>query len=302
MDTIELASPAKINLTLEVSEPRGDGYHNIDSVVQTIDLSDTLTVTRVREGIYVEADAPDVPCGSENLVYRACRAFLEETGAAGGAKCRIRKAVPAQAGLGGGSSNAAAAIMALDILYETRLSIEQLKKIAARVGSDVPLFTVGGTVRMRGRGDRLSALPDAPRLDLVIVKPPVGVSTAWAYAELDRSARSLRKGSSEAIESAVASGQRERIVKAMSNDFEPVVCAAFPAVALAKNTLTELGAARAMLCGSGSAVFGVFGSREEAAQAADDARRTMPEAQVFVCSFLSRKAGFRTFQRTAGSQ
>ncbi len=289
MDTIELSCCAKVNFTLEVSARRADGYHNIDSIVQTIDLSDSLVVKRSSRGITVDTDMPGVPSGPENLVYRACAAFFDETGISPGVECHLRKSIPAQAGLGGGSSDAAAAVVALDILYETRLSQEELARIASKAGSDAALFTAGGTLRIRGRGDSLTPLPDAPKLDVVILKPAVGVSTSWAYAELDKMPNRARQCSSDAVERAVLAGDEEGLVRGLSNDFESVVYAAFPEIAAARDLLRGLGARGVLLCGSGSAVFGVFGSRDEASRAAEQARDRLPLAAAYACSSLSRK-------------
>jgi 4-diphosphocytidyl-2-C-methyl-D-erythritol kinase len=291
MDKIELASYAKVNLTLEVSALRSDGYHDLDSVVQSIDFADELTITQAPPGV-IEArtHAVGVPSGPENLVYRACKAFFEVTSLRGGARCSIKKTIPPQAGMGGGSSNAAAAIVGLDRLYETRMDVAPLLSIAARVGSDVPLFICSGTVRMRGRGDMVQALPDAPPFHVVVIKPKRGVSTAWAYSELDKREALASSGASDAAEEAVRQGDRGGLVAAMMNDFDPVVTAAFPEIAAAKHFLLDAGAKAALLCGSGSAVFGVFDTQAEAEAAADRARAQATPFSIFVSSFLPRPA------------
>lgn len=289
MAKIELASHAKINLTLEVSALRSDGYHDLDSVVQLIDLADELTIVEAPPGVIeVSTRGVGVPSGPENLVYRACKVFFEITGIRGGARCSINKVIPAQAGMGGGSGNAATAIVGLDRLFGTGMDIGPLISLAARIGSDVPLFVCSGTVRMRGRGDMITALPDAPAFNVVVIKPKRGVSTAWAYAELDKRGALAPTGASEEAEAAVKNGDRAGLVAAMMNDFDSVVESAFPEIAAAKQFLKELGARAAMLCGSGSAVFGLFESQAEAEAAADRVRAEAPPFSVYVSLFLPR--------------
>ena len=287
MDRIELLSHAKVNLTLEVCGRRADGFHDIDSVAQVIDLADELSVSNAESGVIkVTIALGDAPAGRGNLVYRACEAFFDATGIRGGAKCILRKRIPAQAGLGGGSGNAAAAVVALDRLYQTHASLEALSAIAASVSSDAALFVCGGTVRMRGRGDQVSLLPDAPKLDLVIVKPGVGVSTQWAYSELDKRPHGKR-GASDEAQRAIGGGDRSALVTCLSNDFDPVVSEAFAEVHQARVALVRAGAERAVLCGSGSAVFGVFGSSEDARRAADSLREAFES--VFVARTVTRR-------------
>jgi len=278
MKILELASYAKINLTLEVFDKRLDGYHEIDSIVQVIDLSDRLYISKEEPGVIdIEVDKPQVPSGPENSVYRACEVFFQAVGISGGAKCRIAKRIPTQAGLGGGSGNAAAALIALNKLYETGLTESELVELGSRIGSDVPLFIVGGTVRMRGRGELVESLPDAPKLHFVIVKPEVDVSTAWAYAELDRQPERCPAGASYKAESAIRLGDRNALIRSLWNDFDPVVSTAIPEVRNARCTLEEVGAEKSMLCGSGSAVFGVFESAESANSAATQLRNCYVE-------------------------
>ncbi len=285
MGKISVTSYAKVNLTLEVLAKRDDGYHDIDSVAQVIDLADLLSVEEAPEGVIEVsvANAPDVPAGPDNFVYRACLAFMQATGIRAGARFELNKRIPAQAGLGGGSGNAAAAIVALNQLYGSGLTRNQLANIASLVSSDAPLFIWGGTVRMRGRGEVVMPLPDAPQLHMVILKPAVGISTAWAYAELDRISGQRSTSASETAETAVRSGDGEALVRALYNDFEQVVCGAFPQIDAAKRALLESGAKKALLAGSGSAVFGVFASASEAGTAAERLSPDLGEVYVTRC-------------------
>lgn len=287
IDSLTLHSYAKVNLTLEVSGLRPDGFHDIDSIAQIIDIRDVLTLSRDDDGIIeVVTERGDAPSGRDNTVYKACMSFFEATGVRGGVRCRLTKSIPAQAGLGGGSGNAAAAIAGLSKLYGCGLSAERLASIAAQVGSDAPLFIYGGTVRMSGRGEQIEPLADAPELHLVVVKPDVGVSTPWAYRALDQSDIARTVGSSNAAERAIRRGDRAALVQCLSNDFDPVVTASTAEIATAKELLLRAGAGAAVLCGSGSAVFGVFDGPEAAARVANELKPRF--AHVFATRTLRR--------------
>lgn len=288
MDRIELFPYAKVNLTLEVGPLMAEGYHEIDSIAQVIDLADRLVIEKADVGVVeVEADAPGVPSGPDNLVHKACTAFFATTGVQGGSRCRIAKTIPAQAGLGGGSSDAAAAVVGLDALYGTGLKLDELARLSAQVGSDAAMFVYGGTVRMRGRGEIVEPLPDAPALDLVIVRPSVGVSTAWAYAELDKQSSERALCGTGETYTAVMSGDKAALLSNLRNDFEPVVLSAFPEIREAYERLGSCGADAVLLCGSGSSVFGVFESRERAGVVADLLRPEFPT--VLATRTLSRR-------------
>lgn len=287
MCEITLRSCAKVNLTLEVGGIRSDGFHEIDSVVQTIDLSDELSIRPAGEGVIdvvvTEGGAPEGPA---NLVFRACEVFLRTTKVRGGARISLRKRIPMEAGLGGGSSNAAAVIVGLDTLYGCGLPTEVLTAIAAQVGSDVGLFILGGTVRMRGRGDRMTALRDAPQLGLVILKPEEGVSTTWAYAELDRRGKRGSRGASGAAEESIVKGDRDGLVRSLHNDFDCVVSARVDGIRRARRALEQHNAERVLLAGSGSAVLGVYESMDRAEAVAQ--RLSEEFAGSYAARFLTR--------------
>ena len=288
MNTVHLVSRAKVNLTLEVSARRPDGYHDIDSVVQIIDIKDELIISRAPEGsIAVDVDTEDVPSGKANLVHAACEAFFGAAGIRAGARCALTKRVPAGAGLGGGSGNAAAAVVGLDELYQAGLPVEQLRHIAASVSSDAPLFICAGTVRMRGRGEIVEPLPDAPELHLVVVKPDVGVSTTWAYAHLDNSGARVPSGASDRAENAIRNNDRAALIDSLYNDFDPVVTNSHGQIRRARQALIDRGAISGLLAGSGSAVFGVFASEQDARAAA--AALEQDFSTVFATRTLTRR-------------
>jgi len=288
MDEITLRSFAKINLTLEVLDKRRDGYHNLDSITQVIDISDEVTVSKTEPGLIdVTVDVQDVPAGKSNLVFRACRAFFRYTGIYGGAVCRLAKTVPVKAGLGGGSANAAAAIAGLDRIYETNLTHTQLIDVSSTVGSDAALFVYGGTCRLRSRGEDVVSLPDAPQLHLVVIKPHDGVVTKWAYGELDKQPRLRSRSASDEMESAIRNADLDSVVQLMQNDFDVVITSAYDDIAQAKRVLADHGSVGTMLAGSGACVFGVFDSREQAEDAALDIKGSFES--VFAVSSLTRE-------------
>ena len=172
---VVLPSFAKINLTLDVGGLRSDGYHEITSVLQTISLADTLSLTRISAGIVVSCSASGVPDGQDNLAYRSLAEISHRL--PGGICVEIEKRIPQGAGLGGGSSNAAAALKGADLLYAIGLAEDELLSAAAVVGSDVPFFILGGTVLARGRGEKVTSVSSLPVLWVVLVKPPFEVST-----------------------------------------------------------------------------------------------------------------------------
>jgi 4-diphosphocytidyl-2-C-methyl-D-erythritol kinase len=257
MITLSVRSFAKLNIALDVLDKRPDGYHNIESVIQPISLEDRLIIRKRDDAdVLVRASNPNVPSGKGNLVYTAAVFFLEASGLRTGVEIEIEKNIPMQAGLGGGSSNAAAAIVGMNELFGHPLGEEQMLSLCARLGSDVPFFLRGGTAFVSGRGEVATDIADAS-LEFVVVKPEFGISTAWAYGCLSAQDRRPIHASREVAE-AIRLGSRERLVAAMNNDFGQVAESAFPQIGEIQDRLKSLGADGAMLAGSGSAVFGAF--------------------------------------------
>jgi len=260
MTSFIIRACAKVNLTLEVLDRRPDGYHNLESVTICIGLWDRLEF-EVSDGpaeIAVSVEGEGAPEGEENTVYRAAASFLAAAGRELKIKAMITKGIPAQAGLGGGSSDAAAALRALNGMTGSPLDAEDLQAMGAEIGSDVPLFMIGGTVLMRGRGEIVTPLPDVPRFWLVLAKPDYGVSTAAAYAALDKAADRTRRHRAEATSAAIRAGNLREIAECLWNDFEVPVFQMHPDIRGLKERLLEIGALGALLAGSGSAVFGIF--------------------------------------------
>jgi 4-diphosphocytidyl-2-C-methyl-D-erythritol kinase len=272
-----LQSHAKINLTLDVGGLRPDGYHEIASVMQTITLADTLWFARIPSGIEVLCSDPDIPDGPDNLAYRAMEVIAHHL--SGGVRVEIEKSIPWGAGLGGGSSNAAAALKGADLLYGCGLSEGDLVAAAAKVGSDVPFFIKGGTVLAQGRGEKLTQLPQFPVFWVVLIKPPFAVSTAEIYRYYKDQGREQR--SLELIK-VLKTGEKHKIPGLLGNDLERVTVSLHPEIAELKQQLLELGADAALMAGSGPTVSGLFQEQRTARQAAERMKGD-GGLDVFVC-------------------
>jgi len=251
---LRLMAPAKINWTLEVLGQRPDGFHNVKTVLQTIDLFDSLELETAAE-LTLEATGEGLPPPQENLTMRAARLLQERTGYSGGARMRLTKIIPVAAGLGGGSSDAAAALRGRDRLWGLTLPHERLAELAAEVGSDVPFFLRGGTALAEARGERITPLPDAPRTAILVVVPPLAIpeKTRRMYSLLnlkdysdgaasDRFADALRQG-------------RPLRESDLYDVFGSLAFQAFPELQTCRQALIQAGASAVHLAGSGPALF-----------------------------------------------
>lgn len=261
---------AKVNLTLAVGEKRPDGYHEVVSVMQRVSLCDTLTAEQTREGITLTCSDPALPSGEENLAHRAASLFFRETGIVGGAALTLEKRIPSQAGLGGGSSDAASALLALRKLYAPALSDTELETMAAALGSDVPFFIRGGTQLATGRGEVLSPLPPLTDGWFVIVKPTESFSTPAMYRRLDE----LPPACTPPLPP--LQGGLPALASGLFNRFEAAIPAG-SAVWDIKARLAAYGALASLLSGSGSAVFGLFDTETGARAAVEALRPAWPE-------------------------
>jgi 4-diphosphocytidyl-2-C-methyl-D-erythritol kinase len=258
---------AKVNLTLEVLGKRPDGYHEIRSVMRTLALHDIIHVEPA-DKIAVVCDLPGLD-GEANLAYRAALLLQREIGYAGGARIDIEKAIPMAAGLGGGSSDAAATLVALNQLWAAGQSLEALSALAARLGSDVPFFLYGGMALASGRGERVTPLPPLRDCTVLLVRPPVAVSTATIYGQVTPAGYSDGSASARlAALPATAPPSEWPLV----NGLQAITCRAYPIVAEALSLLKEGGALQALLCGSGAACFGLFAAPNQAEAVAAAAR------------------------------
>jgi len=278
-----LPSFAKINLHLEVLGKRDDGFHELVTLFQTVSMCDELTFERTESGLDIHCDNADLPVDETNLVMRAGAELRRETGVDLGARISLRKRIPIGGGLGGGSSNAAVALIGLSRLWELNSTVEQLEAIAKKLGSDVPFFLHGGTAIGSGRGDIIQSIDDFPGEYLIIVTPNVYVSTSKAYAGLG-APNLTNEGSNRILN---VSRAMEILSRELKNDFEKTVFAAFPEIERVKSKLLELGAKQALLSGSGASVFGIF-DNEETRQTAVKALGEETDWRSFAVAAVSR--------------
>ncbi len=252
MDFIRIAAHAKINLTLAVLGRRADGYHELDTIMHAISLADTVEIEKADECSLV-VEAGTAPLGQENLMMRAAAWFFSETGIAGSAVMRLWKWIPQEAGLGGGSADAAAVLRGLNCLYGNPFPLAEMARRAAVIGADVPFCVMGGAARCRGIGEILTPLSAWEGLPLLIVRPAVSVSTRAAYTALDESG-SARENKTDAAEKALREKSFSALAAAFSNDFESALFPTNPALAKASAELKAFGFPT-MMTGSGSAFF-----------------------------------------------
>jgi 4-diphosphocytidyl-2-C-methyl-D-erythritol kinase len=257
---------AKLNLTLDVLGRRADGYHELLSVMQSLELADRLVVSLTSDGIEV-AGGPDLPPPRENLAYRAVEVLREKTGFRAGVRVEIEKRIPVAAGLGGGSADAAAALAAVNHLLGLGLTSHRLAVLAAEVGSDVPFCLVGGTALVTGRGERLSLLPSAPSMWLVLARPSLAVATVAVYEAWDRHGRPGPPASPRLV-AALNRQDFAGMVAVLGNQLEPVVLQLYPQVAALKETLAGWGALKVWLCGSGPTLAALAAGYEAASEIA----------------------------------
>lgn len=258
---------AKINLGLEVVRRRPDGYHDIRTLFQSIDLADTIELEPSLDGrIRLEGDDPSVPWDRSNLVYRAAALLQERTGTTGGAVIRVAKAVPPGKGLGGGSSDAALTLYALNMLWSLGLGPEALAGMALSIGSDVPYFLRGGLCLGESRGEALTQLDDFRPLPCVLAFPPYPISTPDIYAGFGPFLTS--KGKDSKIMRFLGTGD----FGLLENDLELVILRRYPELEDFKRFFRDRGAMLSLVTGSGSAVFGLFSDGDEAREAYDKLR------------------------------
>ena len=265
MTTIIEIAAAKINLTLDVFGKRLDGYHDVSMIMQSISLADKITLFKSQR-IEMTCSNPRLPVDNRNLAFKAAELILDGSGY--GVKIILEKNIPIEAGLAGGSSDAAAVLRGIDKLYELQKTREEMLGMAAKLGADVSFCLQGGTALAEGVGEKLTLLQALPKLWLVLIKPPYGVSTATIYQAL-RVENIKKHPDTEAMLKAIDQADRYKIIINLSNVLEEVTLLIKPEIQNIKNDLYEAGAENVLMSGSGPTVFGVFLSKEAADKAAE---------------------------------
>lgn len=278
MVTVE--ANAKINLTLDILGKRPDGFHEVAMVMQSIGLHDTLTMEKTEGEIALSINVPWLKADEKNLAWRAAEIVRQECGVKGGVRMELTKRIPVAAGLAGGSADAAAVLKGMNELYGLHLTEDKLCELGAKLGSDIPFCIKGGTMLATGRGEVLTRLADMPETWVVLAKPRISVSTAWAYQNYDEQGAE-RHPDNKAIEEAIARGNRKAVAKLLCNVLESVTIKKYDVIAAYKEMMLEHGAMASMMSGSGPTVFGLARNREQA-EAIADVLRKETNADVFV--------------------
>ena len=281
MTTLYEGAFAKLNLTLDVLGKREDGYHDLQSVMQTISVRDDVEIDiGTGKPWALLCDKENIPTDERNLAWKAAKVFFDAVKKdPNGIEIRITKRIPVEAGLGGGSADAAAVLRALNRHYDNPLSILALAELGAQVGSDVPFCVVCGTAMVEGRGERLRKLADMPDCVFVICKSDFSCSTAELYRKLDENAVAKRPDN-QLMESALLSGDLGKVAEQVFNVFDPVVTAEHLELNYIKSIMNSYGAVAQQMTGSGSAVFGIMPNFEYAAVVCNMLKDNYP--QVFI--------------------
>ena len=262
-DRITRKAYGKINLALDITGQREDGYHLVQMILQTVDLYDLVTVERQEAGILLTCDDPRLPEGEPNLAYKAALAMIRTFALPGGVKIHIEKHIPMEGGMAGGSSDAAAVILAMNELFALQAEQEQLDEIALQLGADVPFCLRKGTFLAEGIGEKLTELPPAPHCDLVLIVPDFGISTAWAYAKADELEEPFHPDINQLMQ-AIEAQDVAQMAARMGNILEQVAIRKYPEIQTIKEKLLQQGALGALMTGSGSVIFGIFDDPEKA--------------------------------------
>ena len=281
MTTLYEGAFAKVNLTLDVLDKRPDGYHNLKSIMQTISVRDDVEIdVGTGEPWKLECTMEGIPTDERNLAWKAAKVFCDTLGKdPEGLNIRITKRIPTQAGLGGGSADAAAVLRALNRYYDSPLSLPALAELGAAVGSDVPFCTLCGTAMVEGKGEKIRKLPDMPDCCFVICKPDFSASTPELYRKLDETAIA-RRPDHQAMESGLLAGDLGKIGENLWNVFDPVVTAEHLELNDIKSIFHTYGSVGQQMTGSGSAVFGIVPDFEFAAVICNMLKENYP--QVFI--------------------
>lgn len=287
---LELLAPAKINLFLELKSKRPDGFHELETVMSCVSLYDQLRFVPTQNGqiILEQAGASEgMPDPEQNLVVKALRLLQTHTGSSMGMKVRLTKRIPVQAGLGGASSDAATALLAGNRLWNTRLDTSAVSALAAQLGSDIPFFVTGGTALCLGRGERVTTLPGCKSYSVLIVRPPVGLSTpdVFSHCEIPSQPRSSRD-----LIDAIQSGNNNAIQASIVNRLEPAASQLTGWIERIRNAFDGLQSTAHQLSGSGSCYFGLFSNRKLLRNAASRLLQREPKLALYCGSLIGRLA------------
>lgn len=286
MTSLTLKAPAKINLCLRILDRRADGYHELSMLMKKVSLWDEIHLEKTDGPLELTAGGCDFPA-EKNLALRAARELQQVSGTCCGVRIQLTKKIPIGAGLGGGSSDAAAVLKGLNQLWKLHWPTEKLAEIGVKLGADVPFFLYEGPAWVRGIGEKVTPIPKLSKCWIILIYPGAGVDTPWAYRVWDERKEEPVPSERERVEALTQGNQDVSVPRAFAqlleilyNDFEAVVLPKFPEIAEAKSALQKAGAAGVLMSGSGSAVFGLFEMKEERDRALKKLDAS-PQWQVF---------------------
>ncbi|KAF1085842.1 4-diphosphocytidyl-2-C-methyl-D-erythritol kinase [Sporotomaculum syntrophicum] len=283
---------AKINLVLDVLGTRADGYHELFTIMQTLDLHDVVELTEARD-IELVVEGANLTAGPENLAYRAADLLRRQSGYSKGAKIKLVKHIPIEAGLAGGSADAAAVLRGLNELWKLGMGVNELESLGAVIGSDVPFCLKGGTALVQGRGEKVDSLPSLPPLAVLLVKPSFGLSTGQVYRMYDDIKKPFHPDGQGMLQ-AVCCGDVSGVVARLGNALEQVVLARHSEIREIKEILAAFGANGVLMSGSGPTVFGLFDNESLAVKTAG--RLQKRNFGVWATKFCTSKAGWQTLR------
>lgn len=288
MNHYEIKAYAKINLGLDVTGKRSDGYHLVKMVMQAIDLWDLVTLEKTQEGLTLTCSSGEVPPGEDNLAFRAARLMLEKFSISSGVHIHLQKNIPVAAGLGGGSADAAAVMRGISRLFALEIPLPRLMELGLGLGADIPFCLMGGTALAEGIGEKLTPLPPLPHCHILAAKPQAGISTGYVYEHLDAQGVKTHPDL-DGMRLALDRGSLRGVLERLGNVLETVTIPALPVIDTLKARMLSLGAAGSLMSGSGPTVFGIFpdGQEDRARAALEQLSREGQARQVF----LTRPAG-----------
>lgn len=285
MEKIELKAYGKINLGLDVIRKRPDGYHDLDMIMQMVDVYDDIVITKNKTGkIEVKTDTAVLSNGKDNLAYMAAKMLMDEFKIKDGVNIYINKRIPIAGGMAGGSSDCATTLMGINQLFELGLSKEELMERGVKLGADVPYCVLGGTAIARGIGEVLIPLPAPADCHVIIAKPPVSVSTAYVYGHI-KPLEITKRPDIEAMAQSIKDGDLKKMASLIYNVMEDVTVGEYPIISEIKQVMIDNGALNSIMSGSGPTVFGLFDDKEKAQQCVKTLEEKGLTQQLYLTKF-----------------
>lgn len=286
MDKLQLKAYGKINLGLDVIRKRPDGYHDLDMIMQMVDVYDDVIIEKkAGEEIVVKADAAVLSNGKDNLAYMAAKMLLDEFGIKSGVEITIHKRIPIAGGMAGGSSDCATTLIGINEMFNLGLSKQQLMERGVKLGADVPYCVLGGTAIARGIGEVLTPLPTPPQCHVIIAKPPISVSTAYVYGHI-RPDEITKRPDIDQMTLAIKEQDLNKLSDLLYNVMEEVTVSEYPVIEKLKSIMLENGALNSIMSGSGPTVFGLFDDREKAQAAMKALDSKELTEQLYLTKFI----------------